>query len=98
MYRIVLGMAAVATMAAGAESASAQVPAIQTFPQTAAPQYQPVTPVVGGTIVSPGVAVTGYIAPPTVVVPAVTPVIGIGWPYSYYRPYPYYPHHYHRHW
>ena len=93
MKRILFGLATVALLAVCAGTASAQT---VVYPPVV-PAYAP--PVaVGGTIVtSPGVAVTGVIAPPAIVVSPVLPVIRIGGPYFYGRPY-YYPRYYHGRW
>jgi hypothetical protein len=97
MKRVLFGVATLAAFAvcSGTVSAQAVVPA---YPGTVVPAYSP--PVaVSGTVVTPGVAVSGVISPPIVVAP-VLPPIRVGFPYygygyGYGRPY-YYPHYYRR--
>jgi hypothetical protein len=95
MKRVMFGLAAFAIIAVCSATASAQTVVVPSYPSPTVP----VAPVVGGTIVTTGVAVTGVIAPPAIVVRPPLPVIGLGYPYyyGYGRPY-YYPHYYHRRW
>jgi hypothetical protein len=96
MTRVLFAMATVALFAAGIGTASAQTVVVPVSPQPVAPTYA--QPVVGGTIVtSPGVVVTGVIAPPTIVVSPALPIVRVGYPYYYGRPYYGYPH-YRFHW
>jgi hypothetical protein len=89
MKRVLFGMAALTAIAVCSGTASAQAVVLPTYQQ---PVVSPA--VVGGTIVTPGVAVA-----PTVVVSPPLPIVRVGYPYYWYgRPY-YYPyHHYHHRW
>ena len=98
MKLALLGVAAAAALAVGANPVSAQVVVTPTGPLRVITPYTPPGLIVGSTVIGPGVPLAG-VSPAAAVVPVVSP-LGVyygGYSGGYYsRPYyhPYYHHHY----